>query len=94
MPGHIFWLFIYKCCHMLKTLQTNARGLIADLNNFLKSEAEMVTDFKTRITNSIREIDKFQSEAQITYNRVINKLSEAECTQLLSDQSLFMEENY
>ena len=70
------------------------KGIITDINNFLKSEAEVVTDFKTRISNSIREMDKFQSEIQITYNRVINKMNEAECTQFLSEQSLFMEENY
>lgn len=79
---------------MLKTIQNSAKGIITDINNYLKSEAEMITDFKTRISNSIREIDKFQSEIQITYNRVINKMSEAECTQFLSEQSLFMEENY
>ena len=79
---------------MLKTIQNNAKGIITDINNFLKSEAEVVTDFKTRISNSIREMDKFQSEIQITYNRVINKMNEAECTQFLSEQSLFMEENY
>ena len=79
---------------MLKTIQNNAKGIITDINNFLKSEAEVVADFKTRISNSIREMDKFQSEIQITYNRVINKMNEAECTQFLSEQSLFMEENY
>ncbi len=79
---------------MLKTIQSNAKGIITDINNFLKSEAEIITDFKTRISNSIREIDKFQSQIHITYNRVINKMNEAECTQFLSEQSLFMEENY
>ena len=79
---------------MLKTIQNNAKGIITDINNFLKSEAEVIADFKTRISNSIREIDKFQSEIQITYNRVIYKMNEAECTQFLSEQSLFMEENY
>jgi hypothetical protein len=79
---------------MIKTIQNNAKGIITDINNFLKSEAELITDFKTRVSNSIREIDKFQSEIHITYNRVINKMNEAECTQFLSEQSLFMEENY
>lgn len=64
------------------------------MNNFLKNEAEIITDFKTRVTGSIRELDKFQSEANITYNRIINKMSELECMQFLSDKSLFMEENY
>jgi len=79
---------------MLQRFQNNAKEIITDINNFLKNEAEIITDFKTRITNSIREIDKFQSEVQITYNRVINKMNETECMQFLSDQSLFMEENY
>jgi len=79
---------------MLRTLHTTARDLMTDVNNFLKNEAEIITDFKTRISSTIREIDLFQSGAHITYNRVINKMNDAECSGFLSDQSLFMEENY
>ena len=79
---------------MLRTLHTTARDLMTDVNNFLKNEAEIITDFKTRISTTIREIDLFQSGAHITYNRVINKMNDAECSGFLSDQSLFMEENY
>ena len=79
---------------MLSTLQTNAREFFGDVNNFLKNEAEITTDFKTRIISTAREIDSLQAAAHITYNRIINKLSEAECMAFLSDQTLFMEENY
>ncbi len=79
---------------MLETLQTNAAAIFSDINNFLKNEAEIITDFKTRIINTVREIDSLQSAAHISYNRIINKMSEAECMAFLSDQSLFMEENY
>lgn len=79
---------------MLRTLHTTARDLMTDVNNFLKNEAEIITDFKTRLTNTLREIDLFQSGAHISYNRVINKMNDAECSGFLSDQSLFMEENY
>ncbi len=65
-----------------------------DVNNFLKNEAEIITDFKTRLTSTIREIDLFQSGPHISYNRIINKMNDAECSGFLSDQSLFMEENY
>jgi hypothetical protein len=75
-------------------MQNNAKEIFTDINNFLKNEAEIITDFKTRVTNSIREVDKFQSDTFITYNRIINKMSESECMQFLSDKSLFMEENY
>jgi hypothetical protein len=75
-------------------MQNNAKEIFTDINNFLKNEAEIITDFKTRVTNSIREVDKFQSDTYITYNRIINKMSESECMQFLSDKSLFMEENY
>jgi hypothetical protein len=85
---------IANACAMLKRIQTNAMEIFNDVNNFLKNEAEIITDFKTRISGSIRELDKFQSEAHITYNRIINKMSELECMQFLSDKSLFMEENY
>ena len=79
---------------MLRTLHSSARDLMTDVNNFLKNEAEIITDFKTRISTTIRELDLFQSGAHITYNRVINKMNDAECSGFLSDQSLFMEENY
>jgi hypothetical protein len=91
---HIFWVIIANACAMLRKIHTNAKEIINDINNFLKNEAEIITDFKTRISGSIRELDKFQSEANITYNRIINKMNELECMQFLSDKSLFMEENY
>jgi len=79
---------------MLKTFHTTARELMSDVNNFLKNEAEIITDFKMRLTNAIKETDLFQSGAHISYNRIINKLNDAECSGFLSEQSLFMEENY
>ena len=79
---------------MLKNFPTNARTIFSDINNFLKNEAEIITDFKTRIANTAREIDNLQAAAHITYNRIINKMNEAECMAFLSDKTLFMEENY
>jgi len=79
---------------MLKKLPGQAAALISDINNFLKNEAEIITDFKTRIANTAREIDSLQAAAHISYNRIIHKLNEAECMALLSDKTLFMEENY
>ena len=79
---------------MLTTFQNSAKEFISDVNNFLKNEAEIMTDFKVRLTNAIKEIDLLQSGAHITYNRIINKMTEAECSGFLSEQSLFMEENY
>jgi hypothetical protein len=79
---------------MLKTFHNTAREMICDVNDFLKNEAEIITDFKVRLTNTLKEIDFLQSGAHITYNRIINKMSEAECSGFLSEQSLFMEENY
>lgn len=79
---------------MLKNLPSQAKTLFSDINNFLKNEAEIITDFRTRISNTSREIDNLQSAAHITYNRIINKMSDAECMAFLNDKSLFMEENY
>lgn len=79
---------------MLKNFPQQAGSLFCDINNFLKNEAEIITDFRTRITNTSRELDNLQSAAHISYNRIINKMSEAECTAFLNDKSLFMEENY
>jgi hypothetical protein len=79
---------------MLTTFHASAKEFITDVNNFLKNEAEIMTDFKIRLTNTIKEIDLFQSGAHITYNRIINTMSDAECSGFLSEQSLFMEENY
>ena len=79
---------------MLITFHNTARELISDVNNFLKNEAEIITDFKLRLTNVLRETDMFQAAAHISYNRIINKMNETECSSFLSDQSLFMEENY
>ncbi len=79
---------------MFRKMQSHAVEFITDVNNFLKNEAEIITDFKTRLSNGIREIEAYQSKKHITYNRIINKMSELECTQFLADESLFMEENY
>ena len=79
---------------MLKNFTGSARTIFSDINNFLKNEAEIITDFKTRIANTAREIDSLQAAAHITYNRIINKMNEAECMAFLSDKTLFMEENY
>lgn len=79
---------------MLKNFPSQAKTLYSDINNFLKNEAEIITDFRTRITTASREIDKLQSAAHISYNRIINKMSDGECMAFLSDKSLFMEENY
>lgn len=79
---------------MLSTLFTAARNVPGAINDFLKNEAEILTDFKTRIITSSRESDNLQSSVNITYNRIINKMNEAECMAFLSDRSLFMEENY
>jgi len=67
---------------------------LGGINDFLKNEAEIITDFKTRITSAAKEMDNLQSAAHITYNRIINKMNEAECMAFLSDRTLFMEENY
>ena len=79
---------------MLHHLPTQAKALLSDVNNFLKNEAEIVTDFKMRITEAARQIDHFQASAHITYNRIINKMNDAECMNFLNDKTLFMEENY
>jgi hypothetical protein len=79
---------------MLKKFPGSACTICSDINNFLKNEAEIITDFKTRIANTAREIDSLQAAAHITYNRIINKMNEAECMAFLSDKTLFMEENY
>jgi len=79
---------------MLANLQNNAVSLLGDINIFLKNEAEIVTDFKTRIINAAKELDNLQAAAHISYNRIINKMNDAECMAFLSDRSLFMEENY
>ncbi len=79
---------------MLTTFHANAKEFISDVNNFLKNEAEIITDFKVRIVNTAKEIDSLQAAAHISYNRIINKMNEAECMAFLSDKSLFMEENY
>ena len=76
------------------TLKTISVLLLSDINMFLKNEAEIVTDFKTRIINAAKELDNLQAAAHITYNRIINKMNDAECMAFLSDRSLFMEENY
>ncbi|HTL09904.1 MAG TPA: hypothetical protein VL307_16635 [Chitinophagaceae bacterium] len=79
---------------MLHSFQPASRPCRGDINDFLKNEAEIITDFKTRITRSAREVDSLQTATHITYNRIINKMSEAECMAFLSDKTLFMEENY
>jgi len=79
---------------MLKNLHNNAKELFGGINDFLKNEAEIITDFKTRISKTVNEIDNLQAAAHITYNRIINKMNEAECMAFLSDNTLFMEENY
>jgi hypothetical protein len=79
---------------MLETLHQGAKASVSDVNNFLKNEAEIITDFKSRIVKSVKEIDTLQSHVHVTYNRIINKMNEAECTAFLSDTTLFMEENY
>jgi hypothetical protein len=79
---------------MLTTFHSTARERMNDVNNFLKNEAEIITDFKMRLANTLRETDLFQSGVHISYNRVINKMNDAECSGFLSEQSLFMEENY
>ena len=79
---------------MLTNLHNNARMFLGGINDFLKNEAEIITDFKTRITSAAKEMDNLQSAAHITYNRIINKMNEAECMAFLSDRTLFMEENY
>ena len=79
---------------MLANFQNNAASLFSDINIFLKNEAEIITDFKTRIINAAKEMDSLQAAAHITYNRIINKMNDAECMAFLSDRSLFMEENY
>lgn len=79
---------------MLTTLHTNARVLLGGINDFLKNEAEIVTDFKTRIVTAAKELDNLQTAAHISYNRIINKMNDSECMAFLSDKSLFMEENY
>ena len=79
---------------MLQQLQSNARDFFGGINDFLKNEAEIITDFKTRIVTTAKEIDHLQAAAHITYNRIINKMNEAECMAFLSDKTLFMEENY
>jgi hypothetical protein len=73
-----------------------ATGLSAlkEVNNFLKNEAEIVTDFRTRISRTSREMDSLHASAYISYNRIINKMNDAECMAFLNDRSLFMEENY
>ncbi|MEO6316490.1 MAG: hypothetical protein ABIU63_05680 [Chitinophagaceae bacterium] len=90
----IFFEHLLETIVMLSTLFTAARNVPGAINDFLKNEAEILTDFKTRIITSSRESDNLQSSVNITYNRIINKMNEAECMAFLSDRSLFMEENY
>lgn len=79
---------------MLETIPNNARILFNEINNFLKNEAEIITDFKTRIIAASTEVDNLHAAAHSTYNRIINKMNDAACMAFLGDRSLFMEENY
>ncbi len=79
---------------MLTHLHYYTREIPGSINDFLKNDAEIITDFKTRIITAVKELDNLQSAAHITYNRIVNKMNDAECSAFLSDRTLFMEENY
>lgn len=79
---------------MLTHLHFQPREFRGGINDFLKNDAEIITDFKTRIVSAAKELDNLQAAAHISYNRIVNKMNDAECSAFLSDRTLFMEENY
>ncbi len=73
---------------------TGASAAVREVNNFLKNDTEIVSDFKMRMAEHRRQMDRLQSSPFITYNRIINSMTTAECSGFLSAEALFMEENY
>ena len=65
-----------------------------DINNFLKTEAEIVTDFKMRIHSAATEIDTLLIGTAFTHGRIIKKTTDAGSLYYATGASLFIEENY
>ncbi|MFT3934603.1 MAG: hypothetical protein QM726_13350 [Chitinophagaceae bacterium] len=79
---------------MLINLPANAYHYTGEINNFLKNEAEIVADFKTRIVLLAKENEFLKAVTGASFHRITNTMNDAECSAFLSDTSYFMEENY
>lgn len=69
-------------------------ALLNDINNFIKTEAEIVNDFKTRISNTLRSRDTHPSKADRGYTEIIQRITDVESIFFTSISSLHIEENY
>jgi hypothetical protein len=67
---------------------------IHDINNFLKTDAEIAMDFTVRIHHVADTIDRLQADGSYTHDRIIKKTIESGTLYHIHETSLYLEENY
>ena len=79
---------------MLNHFLHTARIAVNDINNFLKTNAEICMDMMMRLDMQSGALDEVQADSNSSYNRIVAVAEKMDSQWQEMDPRLFLEENY
>jgi len=79
---------------MLNHFLHTARTAVNDINNFLKTNAEICMDMMMRLDMQSGALDDVQADSNSSYNRIVAVAEKMDSQWQEMDPRLFLEENY
>jgi hypothetical protein len=79
---------------MLNQFLHTARVAVNDINNYLKTNAEICLDFMMRLDMQAGTLDAIKADANASYNRIAAVAEKMDVQWQDMDPRFFLEENY
>jgi hypothetical protein len=79
---------------MLNQFLHTARLAVSDINNFLKTNAEICLDFMMRLDKQTVRLDDIKADVNASYNRIVAVAENMDFSSQELDPRFFLEENY
>ena len=79
---------------MLNHFLHTARIAVNDINNFLKTNAEICMDMMMRLDMQSGALDEVQADSNSSYSRIVAVAEKMDSQWQEMDPRLFLEENY
>jgi hypothetical protein len=79
---------------MLNHFLNTARTAVNDINNYLKTNAEICLDFMIRLENQTGVFDEKKSDVNASYSRIMAIADNADVAWNETDPRFYLEENY
>jgi hypothetical protein len=79
---------------MLNQFLNTARTAVNDINNFLKTNAEICVDFMMRLDSQAGAFDAIKADSNASYSRIAAVAEQMDGQWQDMDPRFFLEENY